>query len=108
MFDAMQQPADSAGLKPRARRESVFLSAEIMVFGSADITVHRVRNVSTTGVCVDKATALRKGQTVLITVGNLSAVGATVVWVEGGLAGLKFAQQIDPAAARAKAAIRPR
>lgn len=54
---------------------------------------------------VDQAQSLRVGATVLVSVGELEEVGATVVWVEGGSAGLRFAQTIDPHAARSKTII---
>ena len=50
---------------------------------------------------------LRPGATVLVSVGVLKAIGATVVWVKDDLAGLRFAETIDPDAARSKAIIAP-
>ncbi len=43
----------------------------------------------------------------LVSVGVLKAVGATVIWVREDLAGLRFAETIDPDAARSKAIIAP-
>lgn len=92
----------------RAPRHSVFLSATVECFGSAAPTRHRVRDLSTGGVRIDQAGALREGATVLVTVGALEAVGATVVWIRDGVAGLEFNEPIDPEAARARAAVAPR
>jgi hypothetical protein len=95
-------------LDPRAPRDSVMLSALVERFGSGAPTRHRVRDLSSGGVRIDQAAALPVGATVLVTVGALEAVGATVAWVKDGAAGLKFATPIDPAEARAKAAVAPR
>jgi hypothetical protein len=92
----------------RSERHSVMLSATIEQFGAPGIsTKHRVRDLSTGGVRIDGAADFRPGATVLVTVGALESVGATVVWVKDGWAGLKFAQPVDPDQARAKAAIAP-
>lgn len=85
----------------RAPRESVFLSAVITAFGSGT-SKHRVRNISTSGVCVDQAEGLKLGQTVAIALGILGDVGATVMWIDKGLAGLRFAQPIELTAAKTR------
>lgn len=89
-------------LQPRAERHRVMLGALIERFGHGGATRHRVRDLSATGVRVDQAERLQRGATVLVTVGSLAAVGATVIWVEQGAAGLRFAQPIDPDDARSK------
>jgi hypothetical protein len=92
----------------RPRRHSVMLSATIEQFGAPGVsTKHRVRDLSAGGVRIDGAGDFRPGATVLVTVGALESVGATVVWVKDGWAGLKFAELVDPEQARAKAAIAP-
>lgn len=93
---------------PRAMRHSVMLGASIERFGEGKTTKHRIRDLSPGGVRIDQAAGLAVDATVLVTVGTLDSVGATVVWVKDGWAGLQFAREIDPAAARAKAAIAPR
>ena len=98
---------DSFPGEPRARRESVLLSAQIAGFGGGAPSKHRVRDLSTTGARVDQALTLSPGATVLIWVGLLEAVGATVVWVREGVAGLKFAHPIDLTAARSRVALPP-
>lgn len=76
-------------------------------FGGTAATKHRVRDLSVGGIRIDNVTGLRTGATVLISVGTLQAVGATVQWVRDGFAGLAFAEQIDPADAHKKTAIAP-
>jgi hypothetical protein len=89
-------------VKPREARESVFLSAVVTHFGDDQPTQHRVRNISTHGVCLDQVAKLRKGQTVLIDMGLLEEVGATVVWIANNLAGLRFAHPIPIDAAKTR------
>lgn len=88
-------------------RQQVLLAAEIAGFGGGVPSKHRVRDLSSSGARIDHASNLRAGSTVLVSVGVLQAVGATVVWVKGDLAGLKFAEPIDPDAARSKAIVTP-
>jgi PilZ domain len=87
---------------PREPRQHVMLGARISGFGGGAPTQHRIRDLSSGGARVDQAGSLRVGATVLVSVGVLEEVGATVVWVEGDVAGLRFAQNIDPDAARSK------
>ena len=102
----MGQPAIREHL-PRMPRQQVLLGAEICGFGGGEPTKHRIKDLSVSGARVDKADTLRPGATVLVSVGVLKAVGATVIWVKDGLAGLRFAETIDPDAARSKALIAP-
>lgn len=96
------------GPLPREPRDSVMLSATIERFGSGKSTRHRIRDLSATGVRIDQADDLPVRATVVVTVGALEAVAATVMWAKDGAAGLKFATPVRPEAARAKAAIAPR
>lgn len=57
---------------------SVMLSATVERFGGGGPTKHRVRDLSSGGVRIDQADALKAGATVLISVGVFVAVGATV------------------------------
>ena len=102
--------SDDAGhdeLAPRQPRQNVLLGAEIRGFGPGAPTKHRIRDLSSTGARVDRAGSLKVGSTVLVSVGVLEQVGATVIWVRDDLAGLKFAESIDPDAARSKAIVAP-
>jgi hypothetical protein len=94
--------------RPREPRDSVFLTAELVGFGGGGPTVHRVRNISPHGACIDRAEQRRRGETVAISIGHVADVGATVVWVDRGLAGLRFAHRIALEQARARAAIPPK
>ena len=104
----MTEDAPTGQPPQREPRHSVILSAIVEHFGRGGITRHRVRNLSTGGARIDNASDMQAGVTVLVTVGSLRSVGATVVWVKDGLAGLKFTHSIDIEQARANAVIAPR
>jgi len=103
----MGEAATRDNLPPRMPRQQVLLGAEICGFGGGAPTKHRVKDLSVAGAKVDRAGMLRPGATVLVSVGVLKAIGATVIWVKDDLAGLRFAETIDPDAARSKAIIAP-
>ena len=86
-------------LAERPRRDSVILNARVE--SSGGITECRVRNLSETGACIDNNAGLRPDERVLVTMGTLHHVEATVRWIEGGRTGLHFeGAKIDIAAAR--------
>ncbi|WP_422055330.1 PilZ domain-containing protein [Sphingomonas sp.] len=103
----MGEPAIHETLTPRKPRQQVLLGAEICGFGGGAPTKHRIKDLSVSGARIDRADGLKPGATVLVSVGVLKAVGATVIWVKDDLAGLRFAETIDPDAARSKAMIAP-
>ena len=103
----MSDPAGPEGPASRQPRQNVLLGAEICGFGGGAPTKHRIRDLSRTGARIDRAGALKVGSTVLVSVGVLEQVAATVIWVRGDAAGLKFAEEIDPDAARSKTLVTP-
>ena len=83
----------------RPRRDSVILNARIET--NDGVVECRVRNLSETGACIDNKAALRPDDRVLVTMGTVHHVEATVRWAEGGRVGLYFeGAKIDIAAAR--------
>lgn len=94
--------------EPRAPRVNVMLNAIVEYFGGGTPTTHRIRDLSEGGIRLDQAAALRVGSTVLISVGLLEAIGATVRWVVDDRAGLEFAEPIDPEQARTRVPAAPR
>ncbi|MFA6117549.1 MAG: PilZ domain-containing protein [Sphingomonas sp.] len=95
--------ADSAEtLQVRSPRQQLLLGAEIAGIGRGPSTKHRIKNLSATGARVDGAAFLKPGATISVSIGALEAIKAMVVWVDGPVAGLKFAEPIDPGAARSK------
>jgi hypothetical protein len=103
----MSDEASHDELAPRQPRQNVLLGAEIRGFGPGAPTKHRIRDLSSTGARIDRAGSLKAGSTVLVSVGVLEQVGATVIWVRDDMAGLQFAESIDPDAARSKAIVAP-
>ncbi|MCP3732502.1 PilZ domain-containing protein [Sphingomonas sp. MG17] len=92
----------------RDQRYQVFLTASAERFGQDHVTRHRVRNLSSDGACIDRASECRPNETLVISIGSLVEVAAQVRWVRGGLAGLKFIQAIDIGKALGNAAIPPK
>lgn len=93
-----------ADMPPRAQRTSVMLRAQVRDANDGAPSAHRVVNISATGLCLTDGAALTTGTGVLVTVGAAAAVPAEVVWVHGGLAGLRLRAAIDMAAARRRPA----
>lgn len=108
MTDSPDSGSNDKTPTARLNRASVMLSATVERPGGGAPSVHRVRDLSTGGVRIDQASSLRVGATMLVSIGALRAISATVVWVEKGSAGLHFAEPINPDEARAKTAIAPR
>ncbi len=86
----------------RATRTSVMLSADMFRAGRAGASLHRVTNISETGICIAQPGDLAIGSVVVVTIGRIEQVAADVVWVRSGLAGLRFQAPIDVAEARAR------
>jgi hypothetical protein len=108
MTDTPDPEGVSKAPTERKARASVMLSAAIERFGGGEPSRHRVRDLSTDGIRIDQAVGLQVGATVVISIGALQAIGATVVWIDKGPAGLRFVEPINPDDARAKAVITPR
>lgn len=85
---------------PRSRRSSVILYADIATPRATAVSC-RVRNLSATGACVDNAAGLVEGDRVRVAMGVLAPLDARVIWAKPTLAGLRFASEVDLAAARA-------
>jgi hypothetical protein len=99
---AGDDPAPPLASTGRQQRASVMLMASIEQSGGGTATKHRIRDLSSGGIRIDNAAGLRSGELVLVTVGALEAVEATIVWVRADLAGLSFGEQVDPQDARKK------
>jgi len=100
--------ADDRAALPREARQSVLLTATLERFGSSETTRHRVRDLSPNGMRIEQASGLKVGATVLVAIGRLEAVGATIAWVREGSAGLSFSEAVNPDEARAKAVVAPK
>lgn len=86
-------------LQPRENRSRVIIRA--VVHGPCGREpARRVRDLSSTGACVDQSGNLMAGDDILLDIGMLKGVAARVVWVTEDLAGIAFAEPIDVAQAR--------
>jgi hypothetical protein len=91
----------------RARRSSVMLKAEVATSLGVR-TTHRVRNLSATGAQVDQAETIQSEAGVLLCLGTLDPIPATIIWTTGTRAGLAFADPIDVDDPRIKMALKGR
>ena len=82
-------PDDAAAT--RAKRDSVFRSAQIVIDGVSRELACRVRNISDTGTCVDHKGELKQGMRVRIAIGKEAPVAGRVMWASDKLAGIAFA-----------------
>ena len=93
----MQQPSIS---RSGEKRESVMMRAQVWMPGARTPTDHRIRNLSLSGACITVPAWLKRGDAIRVTVGHVHDVDATVMWVAGDQAGIRFDRPIDLAAAR--------
>lgn len=82
----------------REPRNSVILYARVEK--GPQPTECRVRNLSSTGACLDNSPGLVAGDVVRVTMGALPPLSAEVMWADPRLAGLHFSRPIDLAVAR--------
>jgi len=75
----------------RAKRDSVFRTAQVAVPGMPRALTCRVRNISETGTCVDHKGELEQGMLVQIAIGKDEPVAGRVMWAASTLAGIAFA-----------------
>jgi hypothetical protein len=86
-------------LQPRENRSRVIIRA--VVHGPCGKEPERrVRDLSSTGACVEQSGNLIAGDAILLDIGMLKGVAGKVVWVTEYLAGIAFAEPIDLAKAR--------
>lgn len=86
--------------KRSAKRDSLFLLAELSALDGAPLGSIRVRNLSATGLMADCTVSLVAQDRVMVTLRAISPVAATVTWSRGGRIGLQFDAEIDPQAVR--------
>ena len=86
--------------KTRAPRTSVMLTTHVFPLDGGDPSAHRVVNLSATGVCIAQPAGLATGAMVAVSIGRVDHAPADIIWVRGGLAGLRFRRPIDLPKAR--------
>lgn len=96
----MTDAASADGAVPRTPRRSVMLSAHVFRQGATAPSVHRITNISETGICLAQDGEMRPDTVVVVSVGQAEPAAAEVKWVRDRLAGLAFHDPIDLAKAR--------
>lgn len=86
--------------KRSAKRDSLFLLAELSALDGAPIAAIRVRNLSATGLMADCTARLAENDRVMVALRGIIPVAAVVTWVKSGRIGLQFDTEIDPHAVR--------
>lgn len=91
---------NGATMAQREPRSHVMLSARIWRDGWEEPSMHRLINISAHGACLGQATSLARDDVVIVQIGSMEPMEATVAWSRQGIAGLRFAEPIDVAQAR--------
>lgn len=86
--------------KRDASRDSLFLSATLVIEGISRPVTVRVRNLSNGGMMVDGHSAFADGQTIEAELRGIGLVTGSVAWTESGRAGIAFDHEVDPKKAR--------
>ena len=85
---------DTSTDSPREKRNSVIVRAIVMT-PDGKSRESRVRNLSRHGACMEHHGDLTAGMTVMLHLGSMPDLMATVRWIGERLAGLSFAEDID-------------
>lgn len=94
-------PEEEGAALPRGDdRDSLFLQARLLIPGSPDPAVVRVRNLSAGGMLAESAAPVTEGTALAVELGNVGTVSGRVVWAGEGKFGIAFDRQINPQAAR--------
>ena len=82
------------------KRDSLFLMAQVRLYGRAASDKVKVRNLSNTGIMVEGELLAEVGQRVIVTLRNVGEVGGTVAWTQSARVGIAFDEPIEAARAR--------
>lgn len=94
-------PEEEGAALPRGDdRDSLFLQAGLLIPGSPDPVVVRVRNLSAGGMLAESPAPVTEGTALAVELGNTGTVSGRVVWAGEGKFGIAFDRQINPQAAR--------
>ena len=81
-------------------RDSLFLLAEVRLFGSEDRCKARVRNLSAGGMMAEADMNVVLGDRIHVDLRNIGEIDGEVVWKKKGSFGIAFNAPIDPKKAR--------
>jgi PilZ domain len=105
-MDMSGSPTSGSELPPRDRpRDSIFLGATIWFAPGGPKHAVRVRNISSGGMMIDFPQSRPQGSSVWAEIKNVGEVAGCVAWSTGNRLGIRFANEIDPDAARVKPAV---
>ena len=89
-----------AALSRGADRDSLFMQAGLMLPGTPDPVVVRVRNLSPGGMLAEAKLKITQGTTVEVDLRNVGPVPGRVIWAGEGKFGIAFDRLVDPQAVR--------
>ncbi|WP_226018146.1 PilZ domain-containing protein [Novosphingobium sp. FKTRR1] len=88
-------------------RDSLFLTADLRLFGSGGEHKVRVRNLSAGGMMAEGNVKVSRGTVIEVNLRNIGWVDGTVAWIQDNRFGIAFAEPIDPKLVRAPASTQP-
>lgn len=95
----MNAEEDGADGKRQEKRDSLFLSATIVI-RDAPTLVTRVRNLSAGGMMIDAPNEMIVDTRLSAEIRGLGEIAGRVAWHTAGRAGVAFDEEIDPKLAR--------
>lgn len=88
-------------------RDSLFLMADVRLFGSGGEHKVRVRNLSAGGMMAEGNVKVVRGTIIEINLRNIGWIDGAVAWIQDNRFGIAFAEPIDPKLARAPLSTQP-
>jgi len=90
---------DFAGQRAGAR-DSLMLTAQLRIEGKPDVTLVRVRNLSSGGLMAEYAAPVSSGTPLEVEVRGVGWITGRIAWRAEGRVGVAFDREIDPLLAR--------
>ena len=89
-----------AALSRGADRDSLFMQANVIIAGSTEPVLVRVRNLSAGGMLAENPVKVEQGAAVEVELRNVGPVSGRIVWAGEGKFGIAFDQAVNPQAVR--------
>ncbi|WP_326524110.1 PilZ domain-containing protein [Sphingomonas sp.] len=99
---------DEATAQRGGARDSLFLSARLVLPALAAPVTVRVRNLSPGGLMAEYSGRASIGDAVEVEVRGIGAIAGQVAWITEGRLGIAFETEVDPLRARKPVAVPPR
>lgn len=84
----------------RAKRDSLFLLAEVIRETGESMGNAKIRNLSATGLMADCDFAFLQGDRLVVDLRGIGPIAGTVVWATAMRMGFHFDREVDPQRAR--------